>query len=83
VYDWFLTLDQEARLVWRSKFSTVKLMYILTRYSAFIDMSMNIYCTQLWSYISRGLDLLKIFLRQFHDGWDTAAVQGYLHHLRM
>ncbi|KAF9054225.1 hypothetical protein BJ165DRAFT_1437025 [Panaeolus papilionaceus] len=37
VYDTILTLDLEIAYVWRSRWSLMKFLYFLTRYSAFID----------------------------------------------
>ncbi|KJA25144.1 hypothetical protein HYPSUDRAFT_38111 [Hypholoma sublateritium FD-334 SS-4] len=36
-YDTLLTLDREINTIWRSKFSVMKLMYLITRYSAFVE----------------------------------------------
>lgn len=35
VFDWLLTLDSEILLVWRSKWNTTKVLYLLARYLPF------------------------------------------------
>ncbi|KAF9449495.1 hypothetical protein P691DRAFT_703153 [Macrolepiota fuliginosa MF-IS2] len=36
VYDYFLTLGQEVELIWKSRWNTVKFLFLLTRYLPFI-----------------------------------------------
>ncbi|KAF9063499.1 hypothetical protein BDP27DRAFT_1232016, partial [Rhodocollybia butyracea] len=42
-YDYFLTLSDEMRLVWPSKWSTIKVLFYTTRYCAFIDAAFVIF----------------------------------------
>ena len=37
-------MDLELTLIWPSKFSFIKLLYFLTRYSSFIDVTLVLYC---------------------------------------
>ncbi|KLO07347.1 hypothetical protein SCHPADRAFT_945358 [Schizopora paradoxa] len=39
VYDYFLTLGDEVKLVWPSKWSALKVLYFMSRYLAFVDAS--------------------------------------------
>jgi len=43
VYDYFLTLDLEVDLIWRSKFSFVNVLYFLSRYTMFVDAPLLVY----------------------------------------
>ncbi|KDR78705.1 hypothetical protein GALMADRAFT_244210 [Galerina marginata CBS 339.88] len=43
LYDFFLSLDREVETIWKGKLSYTKFMYILTRYSAFIEAGVVIY----------------------------------------
>ncbi|KAJ6562806.1 hypothetical protein DFH09DRAFT_1159664 [Mycena vulgaris] len=36
-YDTILNIDQEYRHIWKSRWSVVKVLYLWTRYSTFID----------------------------------------------
>jgi len=38
VYDWLTALDREVEHIWRSKWSIPKILFIVSRYGAFIDM---------------------------------------------
>jgi len=38
VYDWLTALDREVEHIWRSKWSIPKILFIISRYGAFIDM---------------------------------------------
>ncbi|KAJ3559523.1 hypothetical protein NM688_g296 [Phlebia brevispora] len=40
VYDYMLTLGAEVELVWASKFTTIKFLFFLTRYSPILDMTL-------------------------------------------
>ncbi len=44
VFDWFLTLDLEVSLVWSSPWSGMKVLFLLTRYLPFVDISVLTYC---------------------------------------
>jgi len=37
VYDWLILLDREVELIWRSEWSIPKILFIVARYGAFID----------------------------------------------
>jgi len=39
-YDWFMTLEPEVSLVWPSKWGIIKVLYFLTRYLPFVDISL-------------------------------------------
>jgi len=39
VYDYFMTLESEVNLIWPSKWSFIKVLYVLTRYLPFVDVS--------------------------------------------
>jgi len=39
VYDYFLTIGDEVKLVWPSKWTALKVLYFASRYLAFVDMS--------------------------------------------
>lgn len=41
-YDYLLTVQREADLVWRSNWSLVKILFFLTRYSAFVDVVLDL-----------------------------------------
>ncbi|TCD65534.1 hypothetical protein EIP91_002543 [Steccherinum ochraceum] len=43
VYDFILTFDSEVELMWPSQWSTVKVLYLLTRYLPFVDVSFLLY----------------------------------------
>jgi len=43
VYDYCLVLSSEVDLVWKSKWSIVKVLYLLTRYPAFSDTALSVY----------------------------------------
>lgn len=43
VYDYFLTLDREVRLVWGAKWNITKILFVLTRYPVFADSAMVLY----------------------------------------
>ncbi|KAF8887342.1 hypothetical protein BD779DRAFT_515032 [Infundibulicybe gibba] len=43
IFDWFLTLDEEVTLIWGAPWSVGKILYLLTRYSAFIDLPVSVY----------------------------------------
>lgn len=62
VFDWLLTLDLEVPLVWGSPRSGTKLLFILTRYLAFIDVSLIIYCKLYNSHNPRVWTCLQINL---------------------
>ena len=51
--------------MWRSKFSVVKLMYMLTRYSVFCDIALNIYCAQLCTRTSSFFCVTNYYLVGF------------------
>jgi len=40
VYDWLILLDREIEYVWQSEWTIPKVLYIITRYGAFLDASM-------------------------------------------
>jgi len=42
VYDWLTLLDREVEHIWRSKWSIPKILFIVSRYGAFIDMPIYI-----------------------------------------
>lgn len=44
IYDYCLTLGPEVSLIWPSQMSTTKILYLLTRYMAFVDINIVIYC---------------------------------------
>ncbi|KAF5327508.1 hypothetical protein D9619_004984 [Psilocybe cf. subviscida] len=37
VYDTLLTLDQEIQAIWQSKWNYARALYVLTRYSSFVE----------------------------------------------
>ncbi|KIM39322.1 hypothetical protein M413DRAFT_447260 [Hebeloma cylindrosporum] len=43
VFDSFLTFEQELRAIWSTSWNCTKIMYVLTRYSAFVEAGMIIY----------------------------------------
>ncbi|TCD64263.1 hypothetical protein EIP91_004302 [Steccherinum ochraceum] len=43
VYDYILTFDSEVNLIWSSNWSTVKVLFVLTRYLPFSDMFLVLY----------------------------------------
>lgn len=47
VFDYFLTLSSEVNLIWPSKMSVTKVLYFCTRYSAFSDAVIGLYCMSL------------------------------------
>ncbi|PFH46792.1 hypothetical protein AMATHDRAFT_153814, partial [Amanita thiersii Skay4041] len=44
-FDYLLTLDLELRFIWHSRWSIIKVLFLLARYSPFIDMSVAFICT--------------------------------------
>jgi len=38
VYDWLILLDREVEHIWRSGWSIPKILFIVARYGAFLDM---------------------------------------------
>ncbi|KAI0320411.1 hypothetical protein OF83DRAFT_595155 [Amylostereum chailletii] len=44
-YDSLILLDDEIELVWRARWTVPKALYILSRYTPFIDLSINLYHT--------------------------------------
>lgn len=36
-YDWLLTLDGEIKSIWLSRWNFTKFLYVLTRYSSFLE----------------------------------------------
>jgi len=42
VYDWLTLLDREVEHIWRSKWSIPKILFIISRYGVFLDMSIFI-----------------------------------------
>ncbi len=43
-HDYFLTLNAEVSLIWPSRFNFVKVLFLLTRYMPFVDVSLVLYC---------------------------------------
>jgi len=54
IYDYFLTLDAETRFVWRSSWNIGKVLFILTRYTAFLDTSIVLFVA---TYQPKSLDI--------------------------
>lgn len=48
-YDYLLTVQREADLVWRSNWSLVKILFFLTRYSAFVDVVLDLSCEPIFN----------------------------------
>ena len=40
-YDYFLTLEDEIRLVWNTPFSAATVLYLIVRYGVLIDMALG------------------------------------------
>ena len=40
-YDYFLTLEDEIRLVWNTPFSAATVLYLIIRYGVLIDMALG------------------------------------------
>ncbi|KAF8892300.1 hypothetical protein BD779DRAFT_106140 [Infundibulicybe gibba] len=45
IYDWLLTIDSELAFVWNPRWNLGTLLYLLTRYSAFINAAVYLYGT--------------------------------------
>jgi len=43
IYDYFLTLPREVSLIWPSKWSLIKVLFLLTRYTPFIDAGLSLH----------------------------------------
>ncbi|KAF8978667.1 hypothetical protein BDQ17DRAFT_1249399, partial [Cyathus striatus] len=43
VYEYFITLDSEINFIWGSRWSMMKILYMLTRYLPFSDTSLIIF----------------------------------------
>ena len=39
----YITLDLQAQLIWKSDLSLLKILYLVVRYSAFIDVLFNVF----------------------------------------
>ncbi|KAF8978497.1 hypothetical protein BDQ17DRAFT_1265594, partial [Cyathus striatus] len=44
VFDTLLTLDIEVTFIWSTPWNVIKVLYLVTRYLAFIDSSLNVLC---------------------------------------
>jgi len=63
-YDCVLTLHTEATLIWPSKFNFVKALFFLTRYMAFIDVSIVLYYQ-----LTPRIDITSCNLAYSISGW--------------
>ncbi|KAG6877288.1 hypothetical protein C0993_008845 [Termitomyces sp. T159_Od127] len=45
IYDCLLTLDMEVEYIWNAEWGTGKILFLLERYPAFVDVPMMIYYT--------------------------------------
>ena len=43
-YDYFVTFQREVELVWPSKWNSMKVLFIVSRYSPFLDVPLDVYC---------------------------------------
>ena len=43
VYDYVLTIESEVKLVWYAQWNLTKLLFLVSRYSAFVDAILTTY----------------------------------------
>ena len=44
IFDYFITLQREVDFLWPTRWSLVKVLFFVTRYLPFVDMSLDLYC---------------------------------------
>jgi Family of unknown function (DUF6533) len=61
IYDYFLTVHLEIKLIWFSRWTYTKILFLLVRYTTFITMALVLYCARcsskfLWSLLNHLAD---------------------------
>lgn len=57
VYDFLLSFPDEVNLIWPSRWNLIKVLFFLTRYLPFLDISLVLFCT--W-HATRNLFCLRL-----------------------
>ncbi|KAF9448153.1 hypothetical protein P691DRAFT_775626 [Macrolepiota fuliginosa MF-IS2] len=70
IFDWMLTFNMETSLIWKSKWNTTKVLYLITRYLPFITLPVLLY------HEFPGVALSKSACKQLHDYGAYAFVVG-------
>ena len=69
VFDSFLTFDQEIEAIWTRKWNPIRVLYVLTRYSAFLEVGVTLYRMLLPNlYCGHCFNLINLFCR-VHSSW--------------
>ena len=43
VYDYFITFEREVEFIWPSKWTFIKTLFFVTRYSPFLDVTLDVF----------------------------------------
>ncbi|KAF9008470.1 hypothetical protein BDZ89DRAFT_547795 [Hymenopellis radicata] len=68
VFDYLLTLEQEVALIWGSEWTITKLLYLVTRYSPFLNAGVF-----LWQQLTPNMSAERCLLVYKMNGWMAAA----------
>ncbi|KAF9035722.1 hypothetical protein BDZ89DRAFT_480978 [Hymenopellis radicata] len=68
VFDYLLTLEQEVDLIWGSKWTITKLLYLVTRYSTFVTAGVF-----LWTDVTPNMSAENCLVVYKMDGWLATA----------
>ncbi|KAF9007741.1 hypothetical protein BDZ89DRAFT_1168438 [Hymenopellis radicata] len=68
VFDYLLTLEQEVELIWGSEWTITKLLYLVTRYSPFVNAGVI-----LWQQLTPNMSAENCVLVVKMDGWMATA----------
>ena len=50
IYDYLLTVDNEAQFIWRSRWGFIKWWYIMIRFCPILDIGFSLYCASQFSW---------------------------------